>query len=58
MKKAPPDPLPEWVLALVAAIQKSENDRWERSVSGVGRESQFLALVPEHVRQTARRWGQ
>jgi hypothetical protein len=46
--RKPVVPLPEWVIALVAAIEESE---------GCRRAPQFLALVPEHVRQTARRWA-
>jgi hypothetical protein len=59
-------PLPAWVLELVAAIEQSEDNHpryyADTAISGMQPldqcpESQFLELVPDDVRATARRWA-
>lgn len=58
-------PIPQWALELVAAIEQSEDNHARyyidtyRGMEPLDQcpESQFLEMVPDSVRETARRWA-
>lgn len=58
-------PLPIWVIELVAAIERSEDEHptyYGDFFNGMHKlekcpQQEFLELIPEDVRATARRWS-